>query len=207
MIVGAGGFGRGVNDVVDAINAVEPTWEILGYVDDDPDSYSTECAERRNVKILGDVSTLESLPTDARAVIGIADSTFRATVDRYLAGLGIESATVVHPDATVAASAVLGAGTVVCAGVRIASNVRLGRHVHMNLNATAGHDARLGDYVNVFPQAALSGFSVVHTGATLGSHAVVLPSVTVGESATIGAGAVVVRDIDGGRRAKGLPAR
>ena len=34
VIVGAGGHGRETLDIVEAINAVKPTWEFAGFVDD-----------------------------------------------------------------------------------------------------------------------------------------------------------------------------
>ena len=36
VIVGCGGFGREVADVVDAINEIAPTFELLGFADDAP---------------------------------------------------------------------------------------------------------------------------------------------------------------------------
>ena len=35
VIVGAGGFGREVHALIEDINRVVPTWEILGFADDD----------------------------------------------------------------------------------------------------------------------------------------------------------------------------
>lgn len=207
VIVGAGGFGRGVNDVVDAINALQPTWRLLGYLDDSPDAYSVECAERRNVEIRGPLARLESLPSGTAVVVGIANAPVRRQIDARIQQAGLEAVPLVHPAATVTDSAVVGPGSVICAGARVASNVQLGRHVHMNLNATAGHDVGLADFVSVFPQAALSGFSRMGAESTLGSHAVVLPGITVGPGVNVGAGAVVVHDVEGNRTVKGVPAR
>jgi acetyltransferase-like isoleucine patch superfamily enzyme len=44
-------------------------------------------------------------------------------------------------------------------------------------------------------------------GASLGSGAVILGGVTVGEGAMVGAGAVVTRDVEPGGRVAGVPAR
>jgi UDP-2-acetamido-3-amino-2,3-dideoxy-glucuronate N-acetyltransferase len=47
----------------------------------------------------------------------------------------------------------------------------------------------------------------VRRGASLGSGAVILGGVTIGEDALVGAGAVVRRDVEGGTTVAGVPAR
>ena len=74
VVIGAGGFGREVLDVVDALNAEagtasEPAYEVLGFLDDGtPDA---AVASAYDAKHLGGTSELESLPDDVGYVIGI----------------------------------------------------------------------------------------------------------------------------------------
>jgi acetyltransferase-like isoleucine patch superfamily enzyme len=49
--------------------------------------------------------------------------------------------------------------------------------------------------------------TLVRRGASLGSGAVILCGVTIGEDAMIGAGAVVTRDVAPGETVAGVPAR
>ena len=56
------------------------------------------------------------------------------------------------------------------------------------------------------PGAVLTGRVVVDDFATIGANATVLPSVRVGRSAVIGAGAVVTKDVPNGITVKGVPA-
>lgn len=44
-------------------------------------------------------------------------------------------------------------------------------------------------------------------GAYLGSNAVVLPNLTIGENATVGAGAVVTKDVPANTTVVGVPAK
>ena len=48
---------------------------------------------------------------------------------------------------------------------------------------------------------------VVGANAWIGGHAIILPGVTIGEDAIIGAGSVVTRDVAAGARVAGNPAR
>jgi UDP-2-acetamido-3-amino-2,3-dideoxy-glucuronate N-acetyltransferase len=49
--------------------------------------------------------------------------------------------------------------------------------------------------------------TVVKKGASIGSNATILPGITIGENALIGAGAVVTRDVPDGATVSGVPAR
>ena len=53
VIIGCGGFGREVHDIVDAINGVKPTWNLLGYLDDQPDPANVSLVEDRSSEVLG----------------------------------------------------------------------------------------------------------------------------------------------------------
>jgi UDP-2-acetamido-3-amino-2,3-dideoxy-glucuronate N-acetyltransferase len=49
--------------------------------------------------------------------------------------------------------------------------------------------------------------TVVKKGASIGTNATILPGITIGENALVGAGAVVTRDVPGGSTVSGVPAR
>ena len=38
VIVGAGGVGREVSLIIQQINMLEPTWNLIGYIDDNPEN-------------------------------------------------------------------------------------------------------------------------------------------------------------------------
>ena len=203
MIVGAGGHGREVLDVVEAMNRREPAFEVLGFLDDN--SEGGEVLARRNVGVVGTVADLASAGADYLVAIGSPE--VRRRVDRLATELGLRAAVVVHPSATIGSDVVLGPGAVVTAGVRLTTNIRLGRHVHLNVNATVSHDCRLGDYVTMNPGARACGNVTLDEGVTLGAGATVIPARTVGRWTVVGAGGVVVHDLPAGVTAVGVPAR
>ena len=206
VILGAGGFGRELLDVVKASNAAgDSDFEVLGVLDDGtPDPGRLE---RVGVVLLGTTRAASSLPAETVYVIGIGAPAARAELDRRMSDAGLEAAVVVHPRATIGADVHLGGGTVVCAGAVLTTNIRTGRHCQVHVNATIGHDCVLGDRVTVLPCAAVSGDVLLSDDVTVGTSSCVIQGLTVGLGAVVGAGAAVVRSVADGAVVKGVPAR
>lgn len=206
LIVGAGGFGRETADVVEAINAVEPKWKLVGFVDDAPSELNLARLERRSLAFLGSIDDLLDSGPAGHVVIGIGSPMARRMVAERLSGLR-SFATLVHPAATLGSEVRLGEGTVVCSGARLSTNLDLGRHVHVNAGATVGHDTIVEDFVSLNPASSISGDCRVEEGSLIGVGAVVLNQLTVGRGATVGGAACVVKNVSAATVVKGVPAR
>ena len=76
-----------------------------------------------------------------------------------------------------------------------------------NPGATVDHHAAIGDHVHIAPGVHLGGEVRVGDGALVGIGAVVLPRVSIGAWCTVGAGAIVTRDVPPGVTVAGAPAR
>lgn len=207
VIIGCGGFGREVHALVEALNRVQDSFEILGFVDDRPAVADLARVADLDAKVVGTVADLARWPQPVSAVIAIGSADARIAIDEALRGSLVEWAVLVHPDATVGTRVRLGPGTVIAAGARLSTNIEVGRHVHIDQNATVGHDCVIGDFARLNPQACASGTVTVGRGATIGASATVLQGIDVGMAATVGAGAVVTRDVCPTCVVKGVPAR
>lgn len=209
VVIGIGGFGREVIDVIDAINAAgpEPTWELVGVVDDAPTDVNLERLSRRGVDYIGSTDVPLGWEEPVSYVVGIGNPRVRRMLAERYDAASFRAATLIHPSVTTGFGVTVGAGSVICAGARLTTNIDLGRHVHLNLNVTVGHDSALGDFVSVNPLASISGDCVIEEGVLIGVAGVVLNGLTVGSGATVGGSACVVRDVDPGVVAIGVPAR
>jgi sugar O-acyltransferase (sialic acid O-acetyltransferase NeuD family) len=203
VIIGAGGHGREMFDVVTAANREHRCWEVLGFLDDGDVVQSR--IDALGMPVLGDSQALRGLA--AGYLVGIGAPADRERLDRFGLEVGASSPVVVHPDATVGPESSLDPGVVLAAGVRLTTNITVGRHSYCNTNSTISHDSVLGSYVTLAPGVAVGARVELGTRVFVGIGATVMSGVRVGEGATIGAGAVVIRDVAPGDVVAGVPAK
>jgi sugar O-acyltransferase (sialic acid O-acetyltransferase NeuD family) len=204
VVVGAGGHGREVLDVVEALNDAGAELEVLGFVA--RDAGLPDALERRAVAIVGDESTLAGL--DCGYNLAIGDPAARhALADRLDPVLHDRAVTLVHPCADVAPSAVLAAGAMVPAGAAVGDGAVLGRHVHLNVNAVVGPRSTLGDFATLSPGSVVGVDAVLGRDVLIGAGATVADGVEIGDGAVVGAGAQVIDDVPAGATVVGRPAR
>jgi sugar O-acyltransferase (sialic acid O-acetyltransferase NeuD family) len=205
IIVGAGGLGRETAELVRAVNAREPTWDLLGFVDDAPALAGAEVA---GLPVLGPVASVVDHP-GAALVVCVGHPGCYWSKRRIVESLGLgpdRYATLVHPAAVVSACSGVGPGTVILATAVATAAVRIGPHVTVMPGAVLTHDDVVGDYATLAAGTRVAGRARVGDGAYLGAGALVAADRSVGPWALVGMGAVVVRDVPAGEVWAGVPA-
>lgn len=205
-IVGIGGFGREVHDVSMAINAVTPTWDFVGFIDEAPALTNLGLVSQRGSKLLGNVDYALDLKP-ARFVVGIGSPLARKRISARFEAAGWIAATLIHPQATLGHDVEIGAGSVICAGAHLTTHIRLGRHVHVDQGVTIGHDTTVGAFSRLNPQACISGDVHLGPAVVVGANATVLQGLSIGQESIVGAGAVVIHDVASHTVVKGIPAK
>lgn len=199
VIIGAGGFGR---EVVNVLTGLWGSDNLLGFIDDG--DVDDAALERLGAPFLGTVDALAEL--DASYLIGIGNPATRRSVDDRAARHASPLSAVVDPSATIGGDVHLGPGTIVCPHAALTTNINAGRHLHVNLSATIGHDCTIGDYVTLAPAVNISGNVTVGDGVEFGTAAIVLPGLTIGAGSMVGAGAVATKNVEPGTTVIGVPA-
>ncbi len=201
IIIGASGFGREVAWLVERINVVEPTWNLLGFLDDNPEMVG-QCVD--DYPVLGFCAAAADYP-DAWFVCAIGASQIRQQVIGQMGD--VKFATLIDPSVLCSERVTIGEGTIICAGTILTVDIAIGRHVIVNLDCTVGHDDVIQDYVTLYPSVNVSGMVTIGEATEIGTGTQIIQGKRIGSNAIVGAGAVVIRDIPDGCTAVGNPAR
>lgn len=200
LIIGAGGHGKVVADA--ALETGE--WGEIVFLDD----AWPEKKKNGLWDIHGKVDQLANWKGNcASAVVAIGNNHLRMELQSKLIAVGFEVATIVHPSATVSRFAKLGIGSVVFAHAVVNVDAVVGEAAIINTAATIDHDCQLGKGVHIAPGANLGGGVVVGDFSWVGIGAAVSHYLLIGAEVTVGAGAVVINNIEKGVTAVGVPAR
>jgi len=192
MLIGGGGHSLVVGEA-----ARRAGHTLAGIYDDDV----TPAALRLGIERLG---SLEDAPAAGAWIIALGNLGARARMIRKLGGEGVR---VIHPEASIEASATVGLGTYAGPRCVVHSFASVGAHCIINSACVVEHECELDANVHVAPGAVLGGRVRVGSGTLVGLGARVLPGVRIGRSCMIGAGSVVIRDVPDGARVMGVPAR
>lgn len=207
FIIGAGGFGREVFSIIEALEGSGRMPHPAGFIDDAPSAADLDRVDALGSRVVGSVDDLIRRIDPFDAVLAIGSASARQTVAGLLEHSPVTYPVLVHPDTTIGSNVRLAEGVVMAGGSRLSTNIQVGKHVHIDQNAVIGHDCNLEDYSRLNPQACVSGAVTIGRGALVGANATVLQGLAVGERSVVGAGSCVVKDVPNDTVVKGVPAR
>lgn len=203
VILGAGGCARDTLDVVDAINAQSPQFEVLGFLDDNaanlPDTVNDQ-------PVLGPLDWLADHP-GVSVVCGVGMPQTRYQMIRRTVAYGVTFPVLIHPQAVLTKWVSIGGGSVITAGCILTNQITIGAHVHLNVDCTIGHDVVMEDYSTLAPGVHVSGIVTIGEGAYVGVGANIIQQKTIGAWSMVGAGSAVIKDIPPNTTAVGVPAK
>lgn len=192
-IYGAGGFGREIACLINAINKVEPEWNIIGFFDDNS---SLEGTSNNYGEILGGIEKLNTWNTPLSIVMAIGNPKILDTVVCKINNPTIKFPNIIAPDVLFLDQNEfsLGQGNLIGFRCVISCNVQLGNFNLFNIDAIIGHDSLIGNY-NVFsPSVRISGEVKIGNTNFFGVSSVVLQQKKIGSNTIIGTNSVIMRN-------------
>nr|WP_211495291.1 acetyltransferase [Fusobacterium necrophorum] len=201
-IIGAGGLGREIYELLLDINRESSSWEILGFIDDND---KVEDAYILPASYLGKIDCIDNLSKETQLVIAIANPKIREKIYNQYKDKR-KFPIIIHPKATIASSSNIGNGSVICNGAILSINTKFGNCVIINFHSVVAHDAIIGNYVTLHVNVNISGNVRVGSYSTLGSGSSVIQGKKIGENCIIGIGSSVIKNIKDNSIAMGVPA-
>lgn len=196
---------RDILDAVLRINAIEPTYEVIGYVSRD----GSPARKGSEYPLLGDFSALEPLDEDVQITGFVFGPSSYRQWPVFVEGLGLSKerfATIADPMAAVSPTSTVGHGSVVLAGTTVGADVTIGDHVIVLQNVAISHDDVIGDYTCISVGVSFSGSVTVERNCFLGANSTIIGS-KIGEGSMIGAGSLIRHDVPPGEVWVGNPGR
>lgn len=187
LIIGASGHGKVVADIALKMNK----WESIAFLDDDEN-----IKQSMNIEVIGKSSDVSKYIQDYDIFVAIGNNSTRERIQKNLEKLGASIPVLIHPKSVIAEQVEIGSGTVIMAGAIINCCTSIGKGCIINTGVTLDHDNIIEDYVHISPGANLAGTVKVGKGTWIGIGSVVSNNISIINDCRIGAGAVVVRDID-----------
>lgn len=201
LIFGAGAQGRVVLDILRA----QGRHESVEFVDDNEQLWGQRV---NGIPIVGGFDYILQQDRETfEMVVALGNPNTRLTIAKKAKEHSIHLLNAVHPSAVIMPSATIGEGNMISPAAVINSNARIGNNVIINTGAVIEHDCILADGISVSPGAHLGGRVTVDRVAFISTRAIVVPRISIGAGAIIGAGAVVTKDVPARVLVRGMPAR
>ena len=203
-IFGAGGLGREIALLIRQINDVTPTWNMLGFYDEQHFSEAID-----GFPYLGSLQELNATKQELHLVIGIGNCQWKRKVFEQIQNTNIKFATLIHPSVKIRdyQYCEIGEGSVIGENVVITTNVKIGKHVQVSPASTLAHDVVVSDFCSLMFAVNIAGNSILQKSVYIGTNATVIQLLEVGKNTIVGAGAVVTRSLPANCTAAGVPAR
>ena len=197
-IFGAGGFGREIACLIKQINNQEPTWNLVGFFDDNPALLGTK---NEYGEVLGGIDVLNQYNKELAITIAIGNPSVVRKVVGAITNDKIWFPNLVAPDVIIMdeENFSMGRGNIICCKCWISCNVRFGDFNILNVGITVGHDAQLGNYNTLMPAVNISGEVVVGEENFFGVASVVLQQKRIGYKTVIGGNSMIIKNTKDGR--------
>ena len=200
IIINAGKFGR---EVFAWSQNCNEKFILKGFLDNRPNILDDF---NYNIKILGNVDTYIPEENDV-FICAIGDILLKRKLCNIMLAKNAKFINIIHNSVILGENVKLGNGIIICPNTVISSDVFIDDFVCINISVCIGHDVEIKKYCQINPNSTLSGNCFIDELSIIHGNCYLIPSISIGKNTTIGAGSVVLKNIEDNVTACGNPAR
>jgi len=201
-----GGNAKEAVFVIDEINKHNPTWNFIGFIDDDP---TLRGIGYFGHSVLGGRDKIEDFSKARILACPGRPENFHRRI-QIIESLGIRDdrfATLIHPCAQISSGTKIGINTLIMSGVVTTAKASIGNHCIILPNTVISHDVTIEDYSIVGSNVSISGGVHIGRMCYIGTASSIIHEVRIGEGSLIGMAANVVSSIDKNSVVAGNPGK
>lgn len=205
-IYGAGGFGREIACLINKINEIEPTWELVGFFDDGMDiGYPVS----HFGIVLGGISEVNSFSEDLSIVIAIGNPRIIETIVSKITNSKIDFPNIIAPTTYFSDMKTfkIGKGNIIQKHCSFSCDVTIGDFNIMDGADVFGHDDVVGSYNVFMPAMRISGNVNIGNRNFFGVGSIILQQIKIGDDIRLGAASVLMTKPKSGCLYMGNPAK
>ena len=202
VIIGAGGMGRTVYDIVRESIGYGIEFKVKGFIDDNISALDGFIGYP---PLLGTISDYLPEPDDVFTFC-IGGMSRKDWIQKMLER-EVEFINIIHKTARVGTGVTLGCGNIIGAFTSLGANCRIGNYNMIQSYTVIGHDATVGDFNRIDTHVTCVGGIQIGNETTVHTSAVINHKVIVEDKAHIGACSFVIRKVKSGTTVFGNPAK
>lgn len=197
IIIGAGGHGKVVANIA-TLNGYKEIY----FLDDD-----TSKKDIGKYQIIGTTKDIDRYKNEYDFFIAIGNNQIRKKISMLLLDNNIKPVSLIHPSAVIDDTVQIGYGVVIMANAVINANTMIGNSVIVNTASSIDHDCIINDYVHISPGVHIAGNVHIGEETWLCIGSIIINNITIGANIIVGAGGVVIYDINENGTFVGCPIR
>ena len=190
-IIGAGDFGREMESWLEDLPNFKNEYEIKGYLDNDSKSLQNKPTD---YEIVGTHEEMEFKENDY-VVIAISNSKVRKRIAESLINK-VNFFTYIAPNVTIGKFTKIGSGSIICSNCFISTNTVIGDFVIANTSSNIGHDCIIESHCSLMANVDIGGSVILGEGVFIGTKATIIPKKRIFRGIIIGAGTIVIRNLN-----------
>lgn len=200
-IIGAGTYGEVMCELAEMLG-----YKVIGFYDEDENKLNTFVMSK---KVMGKFSEISISEIESNNfIVAIGNNKIRHNIMTKINNSGGRTPTLIHPTAIISPSAEIGKGVYIQANACIWTKAKIGDFSIISPNVVIAHHATIGKACLISLLTGVGASSILEDRVFAGMGCTIVPSARrIGKDSVIGAGAVVLKDVEENSVYAGVPAK